>query len=324
MSGHGEDKRLSRHRAAIVIVLAMGLAFTLLACPAVPSGIAGTPVAVPSRATPGRPVASAPASVPAPTATPTPASPASATAVPSPSPTGSTASAIVAGRPLPLRAQDFDLVEVAGGQPQEPPVLLEAREADLDGDGTSEVFAQIAVGPFTEGPPGTGFPYRVHYGLFSYDVPRGRWASLRQAVALWRPPSRFEPFQMWAEFADLTGAGHKQILLYSKYDGSGQHAQLEVLSLSGRRLSTLLTLNGRRFYAVRDGQVLTLLEPITPPPLATGDGPAILVASKPADEGAGCCPAMTLLSYFAWDGRQFVRVHQDEREGYPALPTPLP
>ncbi len=312
---------MPHHRAAFGALVFLGLAFGLLACPAPPSGPAGTPVALPPRSTPGLPAEPVPTVVLGPTPTlrsgPLPA----ATATP-----GAVATASVAGRPWPLRAQDFDLVEVGPSRPQEERSLREVRVADLDGDGTSEVFAEIAVGPLADVLTEVESTYRLHYGLFSFDAPRSRWASLRQEVVFWRPPADYEPCQMWAEFADLIGAGRQQVLLYSGYGRDGERAQLEVLAVSGHKIAPLLSLSGQRFYIVRNGRAFTLLQPLSPPPLRTGDGPAVLVVGEPVYEPSEVGPLAVAarLTYYAWDGRQFSQIRQEERGGYPVLPASLP
>lgn len=278
--------------------------------PAVGDGPPGTPVAA-TTATAGPP---RPTPTPTATAQPPPFKPASVTAV-------------VGERRLSLQAADFDLVNLATDVAREPLVLLEAAAADLDGDGADEVFASIGDGPIEDlgRAPGTAQAYTVYFGLYSYDLGRGRWLPLLQEAVAWRRYAGYYPKQMWCDFADVNGDGRKEVLLYSAYSGTGQALQFEALSLAGRRLTSLLRADGRQVYAIQGAEVTTLAEAGKGPLRGARDGLASIVTAEPAYKAgdASWHPSRTHLRYFVWDGRSFVLHKEEDREGYPARPQPL-
>ena len=331
MSGPGEGKRLAclvGRRGTALLVAAALAATSCVGLPAVGSDtpvaqsptstavshVSGTPTASPTVTPAGEPAATPlPRPQSTPTASPPPFAPATATAV-------------VAGHRRALDPADFDLVELPTGPPPYPPVLVDARAADLDGDGNAEVFAQIGAAASPATILGNEPAYPVYYGIYGYDGGLRKWVPLRQEVVFWRPLLGYYPAQMWAEFADLTGDGVKEVLLYRRQSGAASQTRFEVLALSGRKLATLLAVEAERIYLLRGGASRELIGPAGEPALATADGQATLVASSPAyaPRDPACCPTKTRLTFYAWNGREFAVVREDVRDGYPALPAVVP
>lgn len=280
--------------------------------PAVQDALGGTPA----------PTSTAVSTVPPrPTVTPT-------ATVPPPPFKPTSASASIGGRLLALRASDFDLVNGDSVVTLEPLVLLEARAADLNGDGNDEVFAAIVDGPIFEPgqAPGTAQAYAVYFGLYYFDTARGRLLPLRQEVVAWRRYAGYYPKQMWCDFADVNGDGHKEVLLYSAYGGTSQALQFEVLSLSGRRLTSLLKADTQQVFAIMGTDIIALTEPGKDPLHSARDGLAVIVSAEPAYRAgdASWHPSRTRLRYFVWNGHDFALQKEEEREGYPARPRSLP
>ncbi|MHB1415478.1 MAG: hypothetical protein ACYC1C_09510 [Chloroflexota bacterium] len=304
-----------RRLRGLALVIAFGLLTSgCVVRPAEPA-VSPTP-AFPS----GKPSVTASSGLPSvaqPTATPTPAPP------PFPN---ITATALVKGHAVALHAADFELTSLQGPPLAGPRVLIDAQTDDLDGDGTEEVFATIGDG-LIEGGYGVldGSPaYSVYYGVFAYDSTQGRWMTLQQQVVAWRRYSGYYPFRMQATFADLTGDGRKEVLLFSGYTGAGQAWGIEILSPEGQRLDSVLNVNGMQIYAVYDNAVVKLVEPGVDGPASLPPGRPLIVVGNPAFKPgeASWHPTRTSLTYYSWNGKRFDTLREELLEGYPAGPTP--